>query len=131
MVYIQSKSFVAKIETNDNNTLNAWNFLIDLLKKGEVGSMNAFYESINESSLSKCIIILTLHENNTVLIKSFGLLEKELISLSLAKQALESIIWELFQSTWKGWNEEQKLNERSSGYIQRSLGKDVYLEEVN
>ena len=104
MESMPSQSFLVSLQTSDNNILNAWNFLVNMLMQDAIGCVTELHGSYVDQFLMRYTTTITLLGKKHILVKISGLSEKEQLLPFLAKEALLEALWEIPPLSLKGSN---------------------------
>ena len=100
----QHRLFLMKLQTSASSILNAWKSLVNMHLLGQSGfaiGLSLYFDLILHK---KCIIATTLHGKKGILIKIYGLSEKERHLRYQLKWALLGGLWWIYQLSWKELN---------------------------
>lgn len=100
----QRRLFLVRIATSENSILDAWDSLVDMLTRVEIGFVQGLQRYLEETSSKKSITTIILPGKSGILIETYGLSEKELHLLSQVKRDLSEALWETYQSSWRASN---------------------------
>src|ERR1700722_1054439 len=106
MEYTQRRLFLVRLATSESSILNAWNSLVDMLMRVEIGFVQGLQKCYEETSSSKSITTTILPGKSGILVETCGLSERELHRLSQVRKDLSVALWQIFQSYWRDKNHE-------------------------